>query len=1221
MESGAGPRTGPAPSRRRKNVGSIRYYTGPTQSSCPPATASPFSTLPLVRLSKLKLAGFKSFVDPTTVLTPGQLVGVVGPNGCGKSNIIDAVRWVLGESRAGALRGESMMDVIFNGSTTRKPVSRASVELIFENNEGRAAGQWSQYAEISVKRMLDRSGESSYWINNLHVRRKDVIDLFLGTGLGPRAYAIIEQGMISRIIEARPEEVRAFLEEAAGVTKYKERRKETEGRLSDARDNLARLEDIRNELGGQIERLSGQAEVARRYRNINDTLREQQILLWLLRRNDGREEAARAAATVAETMARIEAENARLTEAESLAERAREAHYKSSDALHAAQGDLYAANSEVTRLEGELTRLQERRQLLARRAEQLAADLQRWALQRETADSERERWESLLDAAGLRREQAEARHEELASRLPAAEDALAGAQASVRSLRHELGSAEQQMKVEETRKVSALRALDGHAQRRARLESERHALAAPDLEALARAEAAAELAQNQFAALQEELERANAETPQLLAALRTAQDTERQASRELTEARARFEALRRIQQQAAAPGAMADWLRRHGFDEARPLWQILRVEQGWETAVESVLRERFNALRLGEASAAMPACESEVPGSVSFAWPGSVGSTDAANGAPGVALLDLVRVDSAEWRAVLSGWLTGLRAVEDVREWLATSGDLAEGICLVDRKGRELTRCGLSLIRPEAGTHGVLERQREIEELESRIAELEMRAESSHEAMTAAELRAQQSQERTAQLRRDLQGLQQAAHREQLALVQLGQARQRFDERAAQIQRDMGEIDLHIQTEREHVAAAVTEQARQDELSEQLRERLEAVEEIAQSQENNVRNLRGQEQQASREVQEAGFSERECRAKLDENARMRAQAEELIQKSERERDASEAERAGLEDGPVREQLEQALVLKQSREEALAARRDALEQAAAELRALDDARLHAEQALRPLNEALNDLRLKQQAAELGQQQYDERLAEIEFDEEAYLARLATAPKDATLNREINRLSRELAELGAVNLAAVEELAAAEERKGYLDAQTADLTEAIDTLEDAIRRIDRETRDQLQETYNTVNRHFSELFPQLFGGGEAQLMLTGEEILDAGIQIIARPPGKKNSTIHLLSGGEKALTAIALVFSFFQLNPAPFCLLDEVDAPLDDANTERFCNMVKRMSEITQFMFISHSKITMEMARQLVGVTMQEQGVSRVVEVDIEEALRLAEPAEA
>ncbi|HWN46095.1 MAG TPA: hypothetical protein VNM71_01970, partial [Steroidobacteraceae bacterium] len=404
----------------------------------------------------------------------------------------------------------------------------------------------------------------------------------------------------------------------------------------------------------------------------------------------------------------------------------------------------------------------------------------------------------------------------------------------------------------------------------------------------------------------------------------------------------------------------------------------------------------------------------------------------------------------------------------------------------------------------------------------------------------------------------------------------------------------------------------------QEERAEQLRERLDATESIVQQQDSSLRALRTQEQQLARETQEAAFSERECRAKLEELGRQLAQAAEQIIRCARERDSAEAEHAGLDETPLSDALQESLAIRERREAQLTECREALEAAATRLRELDEARLRAELALRPLNDSLADARLKLQAAELGQQQYDERLAEIELNEEEFAARLAAGPKDQALAREINRLTRELGELGPVNLAAVEELTAAEERKGYLDAQSADLDEAIGTLEDAIRRIDRETREQLQETYNTVSRHFGELFPQLFGGGEAQLVLTGDEILDAGIQIVARPPGKKNSSIHLLSGGEKALTAIALVFSFFQLNPAPFCLLDEVDAPLDDANTERFCAMVKRMSEITQFMFISHSKITMEMARQLVGVTMQEQGVSRVVEVDIEEALRLADP---
>ncbi len=1176
-----------------------------------------------VRLSKLKLAGFKSFVDPTTVLTPGQLVGVVGPNGCGKSNIIDAVRWVLGESRAGALRGESMMDVIFNGSTTRKPASRASVELVFDNAEGRAAGQWSQYAEISVKRVLDRSGESSYWINNIHVRRKDVIDLFLGTGLGPRAYAIIEQGMISRIIEARPEDVRGFLEEAAGVTKYKERRKETEGRLSDARDNLARVEDIRNELGAQIERLSGQAEVARRYKSLNEALREQQILLWLLRRNEAREDAARVAAAVAETTARIEAETARLREAEALAEMAREAHYKASDALHAAQADLYAANGEVTRLEGELARVRERRQMLASRIGQLLADEARWIAQRDAAEGDRQRWEGLLDAAGLRHEQAQARHEELAARLPSAEDALAGAQAAARSLRHELGSTEQQLRVEETRRASALRALDTLAQRRMRIESERHSLQAPDAEALAQAEAAAELAAGRLEQLQEALDDLTANLPALLAAVRSAQDAERQTNRQLTEARARREALLRIQQKAAAPGALADWLRARGLDGAKPLWQSLRVEAGWELALETALREHFNALQIVDAGIAVDAFASQPPASVSLALPPAVSTNldEPAQSLPGVPLRSLVQLELPEWAFGLAVWLHGVRAVEDCREWLAQAGTLPSGVRLIDRAGRELSRAACSWLRADAGSHGVLERQRELEELEAHLEVLEVEAAAAHAALAAAEEASDRAQESLAALRREHQAAQQTAHRQQLAAVQLGQARQRYDERAGQLLRDIDELDLQVAAERTHLETAIAAQSVQEARAEQLRERLEATEGIVQQQDNALRALRQREQQLAREVQEAAFSERECRGKLDDLARQLAQAAEQIVRCAREREAAEAEQAGLDETPIGDALQGALALREAREAMLAQSREALDVAATRLRELDEARLRAELALRPLNDALAEARLRLQAAELGQQQYDERLAEIEVDEREFAARLAAGPKDQTLVREINRLTRELSDLGPVNLAAVEELLAAEERKGYLDAQSDDLNEAIGTLEDAIRRIDRETRDQLQETYNTVNRQFGELFPQLFGGGEAQLILTGDEILDAGIQIVARPPGKKNSSIHLLSGGEKALTAIALVFSFFQLNPAPFCLLDEVDAPLDDANTERFCAMVKRMSSITQFMFISHSKITMELAHQLVGVTMQEQGVSRVVEVDIEEALRLADPVAA
>ncbi|HJW02862.1 MAG TPA: AAA family ATPase, partial [Azospira sp.] len=360
-----------------------------------------------MRLTKLKLAGFKSFVDPTSVALPGQLVGVVGPNGCGKSNIMDAVRWVLGESKASELRGESMQDVIFNGSSNRKPVSRASVELIFDNSLGRALGQWSQYAELSVKRVLTRAGQSDYLINNLKVRRKDITDLFLGTGLGPRAYAIIGQGMISRIIEAKPDELRVFLEEAAGVTRYKERRKETEGRLADTRENLTRVEDIRLELASQMERLEAQAAVARQYHQLNDDLTRKQQLLWLIRRNDARAEQERVAREIDRSTNDLEAQMAALRETEALLEESREAHFAASDGLHQAQGDLFTVNADVARLEAEIRHQRESRIQLQARLTQLEGEREHWREQTERLDAEDVRWREQELVAESRLEQSQ----------------------------------------------------------------------------------------------------------------------------------------------------------------------------------------------------------------------------------------------------------------------------------------------------------------------------------------------------------------------------------------------------------------------------------------------------------------------------------------------------------------------------------------------------------------------------------------------------------------------------------------------------------------------------------------------------------------------------------------------------------------------------------------------------------------------------------------------
>jgi len=1168
-----------------------------------------------VRLNKLKLSGFKSFVEPTTVLFPGQLAGVVGPNGCGKSNIIDAVRWVLGESKASELRGESIQDVIFKGSGNRKEVSRASVELFFDNAEGRAAGQWSQYAEITVKRVLDREGNSSYYINNLHVRRRDVIDLFLGTGLGPRAYAIIGQGMISRIVEAKPDELRFFLEEAAGVTKYKERRKETEHRLEDARENIARVDDIRNELETQVGHLQAQAAVAQQYRGLHERVSRKQTLLWLKKRNDARHDAQRLARQVEEGVNRVEAETAQLREVEARVEHARESHYSASDALHAAQTEMAVATSEVSRLEAEIGHLRDARSRLESRLAQLGAEETHWRAQHGQLAEDEARWTTLLENSRARSATANARHGEAAARLPDAENAVQAAGGEVTEARRSLSDAEQALRLAEADKGHALRALENLVQRRARLEQDRQALGAPDPLLLAsskegeqRAEAALGSAQERMAALQ-------AAIPAAEAQLRAAREALQLAHRQLTETRARHDALAQLQAKVAQSGEIGEWLKARGLADAKPLWQAIQVEAGWETAVEAVLRERFSALT-ADADTVRAALAAPPPAILALALPRGTAAAQAS----AASLRGKVRCDDPRWAGVLDEWLAGV----DVAEDLSADLPLAHG-SRVSRAGHVLTPAGLTLYVPDAKTHGVIERQREIDELAGLLTARAAAEDAARELQRGAEQQLADAQGQLGAARRAAQEAQQAFHAAQVEALKLAQAQARFEERSAQIDRDLAELQRQEESEQARRERAENDGRQQGERLADVRGRLERALEAHRQKDVALREARALEIQLGREAQEAGFSERECLSKLDDNARAAATATSQLQRIDGETAAARTEVAGISDTVLQEQLHAALDAKQGKESALAERRNVLETAAAELRGLDEQRLKLEQGVVPLRDKINDLRLKAQAAQMNEEQFRERLAEVrivtEEDEAPFAEELAAGGaerlRDSVLQGEIAQLTAEIEALGPVNLAALEELATASERKGFLDAQSTDLAEAIGTLEDAIRRIDRETREQLQETYDTVNRHFGTLFPQLFGGGEARLILTGDEILDAGIQIMAQPPGKKNTTIHLLSGGEKALTAIALVFALFQLNPAPFCMLDEVDAPLDDSNTVRFCEMVKRMSAQTQFVFISHNKIAMEMAQQLIGVTMQEQGVSRVVEVDIEEALRLAD----
>jgi chromosome segregation protein len=1167
-----------------------------------------------LRLTHIKLAGFKSFVDPTNIPIPGQRVGVVGPNGCGKSNVIDAVRWVLGESRARELRGESMQDVIFSGSATRKPVSRASVELIFDNSLGKAAGQWSQYAEIAVKRVLTRNGESSYYINNLHVRRRDVADIFLGTGLGARAYAIIEQGMISRIIEAKPEDLRVFLEEAAGISKYKERRRETELRLKDTRENLLRVDDVRQELDKQIAKLEGQAQVAQQYLALQDQLKLAQNQLALLRKREAAGQCERWQREVLRLTNELEAENARLRQAESQLEQSRAAHYAASDALHEAQGGLYAANAEVSRLEQNLQHQRENRQRLVSQSAALREQAERFARQRDEAIAALQRWRSDHAAAQEKVGQSRELLELETRNLPLAEEAFRECQRRFSELQRNLSQAEQSRQIEETHRSHAQRNLQQLEARQQRLQQELGALPRFDLVALSQKEVELATATTKLESAQAELARLQANLPEAELTAREAKEALAEAQRRATELEARLNALLHIQGRLEHNQKLQAWLGKHRLEELPRLWQSLKIEAGWEDALESALGERLNSLALGSLEQARDWLDDAPPAAVT-AFEATAG---AAEGQPVSDLIPLARYVS--WSggatpAFLDDWLAGIYVTEDAAAAFAARLSLPRGAMLVSPAGHVFTRHTLRFHAPQSELHGVLGRQREIEQLQADLAQGRESLQGKQAASAQAEAALGGLQAEAGKLRSAAAEAQQWQHRLQLEVQRLVQARQQAEQRQARIESEQSEIAAQIETEAAQLAGAEDSLKLARNEIEALREQLDEMRQERAAAEHKLNRQRDVLRQAERAAQESVFVEKNCLSKIAELEQSSAQFAEQAQNTQTQLEGLLAEQQGVSEEPLQQALQQALTERQQKELLLAAARDALAGAANSLRELEQQRLVSEQKLQPLRDQIGEVRLKEQEARLNQEQFDGQLKEAGVDEEALGQTLEKGVRPTALQGEIVRLSAEIEALGAVNLAALEELMGSRERKGYLEAQANDLNEAIDTLEQAIRRIDRETRERLQSTYDEVNRNFSEMFPSLFGGGQARLVLTGDELLDAGIQIIAQPPGKKNSSIHLLSGGEKALTALSLTFSLFQLNPAPFCLLDEVDAPLDDSNTERFCDLVKKMSAQTQFVFISHNKITMEMAEQLVGVTMQEMGVSRVVAVDIEEAMRM------
>ena len=1161
-----------------------------------------------MRLKCIRLAGFKSFVDPTTVNFPSNMAAVVGPNGCGKSNIIDAVRWVMGESSAKNLRGESMTDVIFNGSTSRKPVSQASIELVFDNSDGTLVGEYAAYAEISIRRKVTRDAQNTYYLNGTKCRRKDITDIFLGTGLGPRSYSIIEQGMISKLIEAKPEELRNFIEEAAGISKYKERRRETENRIRRTQENLARLTDLRDELERQLERLHRQAQAAEKYREYKAQERQLKAGLSALRWRALDERVRQRERVIGDQDVTFEALVAEQRNADASIERLRDGHHELSERFNQVQGRFYSVAGDIARVEQSIQHGQQR-------LRQLQDDLKEAERTRLETESHLGHDRTLLATLSEELEMLEpeqditlANAEEAAATLEEAELGMHGWQEQWDAFNTRSAEPRRQAEVQQARLQQLEQGLERVFERQRKLGEELEQLGADPQDA-AMLEIAEQVASSELLIddLQVQEQQVIDQVEGVRDNLQQTTQAQQQLQGELQRLGGRLASLEALQQAALEPGGeTADWLREQGLEQRPRLAEGLRVEPGWELAVETVLGAELQAVLVDDFA------------TLDFAsfGQGDVRVLETAGqgvGQPGSLL------DKIESRVDLTPWLGRVKPVESLEQALALRADLADGQSLVSRDGYWVGRQFLRVSRGNESQGGMLARGQEIETLGMQRLEQEARLEQLDQQLQALRDQQRDLEEQREQLRRRAQE-ESRQHSELNARLSAGRARaEQLELRRRRLVEELAELQEQRAVETEQLGESrlllqesLELMAQDTEQREQLLARRDTLRE-------SLDRIRQEARQTKDHAHQLAVRLGSLRAQHDSTRqaleRLELQATRLCERQEQLSLNLEEGEAPLEEWRLT--LEELLERRMSVDEEMRQARLHMEEADRELREAEKRRTQAEQQSLLLRGQLEQLRLECQGLDVRRKTLQEQLLADGYDLQGVLDTLEPEASEEGTEQALEQVEGRIQRLGAINLAAIEEYQQQSERKRYLDAQDADLVEALDTLENVIRKIDKETRNRFKDTFDQINAGLQALFPKVFGGGSAYLELTGEDLLDTGVTIMARPPGKKNSTIHLLSGGEKALTALALVFAIFKLNPAPFCMLDEVDAPLDDANVGRYARLVKEMSETVQFIYITHNKIAMEMADQLMGVTMHEPGCSRLVAVDVEEAMAMVD----
>ncbi|WP_119395587.1 chromosome segregation protein SMC [Salinibius halmophilus] len=1148
-----------------------------------------------MRLKAIRLAGFKSFVDPTMVPFPSNMTAVVGPNGCGKSNVIDAVRWVMGESSAKQLRGESMTDVIFNGSTQRRPAGQCSVELIFDNTDRTLIGQYAAYDEVSVKRVVTRDGQSSYFLNQAKCRRRDITDLFLGTGLGPRSYAIIEQGMISRLIESKPDELRIYVEEAAGISRYKERRKETQQRMQRTQDNLVRLTDLRDELGRQLANLQTQAETAKRYKVLKAEERQKRAELAAMQWQTQQQAKAELATQWSEhqlAVTELETEQVRcetLLEQHELALRDQADHYerqqqafyqagtevaKAEQLLSFTRQQAERANTDISALRQQEAELEERQEQDLLRVEQLQQNLA--ALDTSASDTE---LAALVQQVQDARQRLEQRQHELI-RL---QSASGGVEAEQASIKEQIANLQRRRSREQSRLANMSEQGDDF-----------------DQQALAQAQADAEQAQEAWQAITEQrqvVEQQANETRAKIEALRQRRDAN---MAELSDAKAD---LATVNGRIAAMRASSadDWLEKNGLAKSRLLDLLTVHDERWQPAIMTVLGHLLSA-PVTDDLARLSQLLQDAQELDLFA----LQTSDAAPAAPGSLASQLsAPVD-------LSIWLADVFCCESVDQVPAM---LAQHNSVVLPDGRWFGQHHVALRR---GADSQKDWHGEQTRLAAVVDELEVALEDIDVDIESLQLQQSGSQQR----------LQDLVAGEQLQRQQYDEALAQYNELNSQWQAIASQREAVAQTrsqvvdELEEIAIELEElemrledlenDATDDEQALLLEDEIERLRLLVGERESAVNDARQARHQL--DIQATQLRE-QLNAAKQASERTGEQLGELVEQINQSQavkpvDSGELEAAQLAlqeatewQGECEKRMAQAKAVTTETEATIASLRDQIKQ-------IGHKQLSERQALEATS-------AKQAAVDTRLQALQEQLHEADINVQLVLQEMPDDANEEGWKRRVSALKMEIERLGPINLAAIDEYEVQGQRKRYLDQQDEELNKALTTLQAAIDRIDNETKTRFETTFNAINAGLSQLFPKVFGGGTAWLALTDDDMLTTGVSIMARPPGKRNSTIHLLSGGEKALTALALVFAIFQLNPAPFCMLDEVDAPLDDANVGRYAELVSAMSDQVQFIYITHNKVAMEKAHRLVGVTMNEPGVSRPVTVNLEQATALAE----